>query len=137
MVALGGASDTLFDADEPVVVTGAGLPPERGKGPGTVSSVKTTPLSEYPRKGRATGGVRVQRLLSGEAVLVLGWAGRAPAWAAAHGGEPVELPAQHGRRDGSGTPVEKAPVAVGQPWTGADSPDLPGGSGPVVQGSSS
>ena len=75
---LGGASDTLFDADEPIVVTGAGLPPERGKGPGTVSSVKTTPLAEYPRKGRATGGVRVQRLLSGEAVLVLGWAGALP-----------------------------------------------------------
>ncbi len=118
VVALGGASDTLFDADEPVVVTGAGLPPERGKGPGTVSSVKTTPLSEYPRKGRATGGVRVQRLLTGESVLVLGWAGRAPAWAAATGGEPVELPAVHGRRDGSGSPVERPPVAVGQPWTG-------------------
>ncbi len=92
-VALGGSSDTLFDADEPVVVTGAGLPPERGRGPGVVSSVKVTPLSEYPRKGRATGGVRVQRLLSGEALLVLGWAGRTPAWAAATGGEPVDLPA--------------------------------------------
>ena len=74
-VALTGG-DTLFE--EPVVVTGGGLPPERGKGPGTVSSVKVTPLSEYPRKGRATGGVRVQRLLSGEARLVLGWAGPRP-----------------------------------------------------------
>ncbi len=102
---------TLFE--EPVVVTGAGLPPERGKGPGTVSSVKVTPLSEYPRKGRATGGVRVQRLLSGESRLVLGWAGPAPAWAAAAGGDPVDLPAVPGRRDGSGTPVDKPPVAVG------------------------
>ncbi|MCW2668005.1 MAG: topoisomerase subunit, partial [Frankiales bacterium] len=117
-VALGGSSDTLFDADEPVVVTGAGLPPERGRGPGVVSSVKVTPLSEYPRKGRATGGVRVQRLLSGEAQLVLGWAGRTPAWAAAAGGEPVDLPVQHGRRDGSGTPVDTPPVAVGHPHTG-------------------
>jgi DNA gyrase subunit A len=73
-----------------------------------------TPLSEYPRKGRATGGVRVQRLLSGEAQLVLGWAGRSP-WAAARGGDPVELPATHGRRDGSGTPVTTPPVAVGRP----------------------
>ncbi len=111
-VVLGGG-DALFE--EPVVVTGAGLPPEKGKGPGVVSSVKTTPLSEYPRKGRATGGVRVQRLLSGESQLVLGWAGPAPAWAAAAGGDPVELPAAHGRRDGSGTPVEKPPVAVGRP----------------------
>ncbi|HEU0101512.1 MAG TPA: DNA topoisomerase IV subunit A [Mycobacteriales bacterium] len=108
--------DTLFE--EPVVVTGAGLPPERGKGPGTVSSVKVTPLSEYPRKGRATGGVRVQRLLSGEARLVLGWAGPSPAWAAAAGGDPVELPTEHGRRDGSGVPVDKPPVAVGRAHLG-------------------
>ena len=85
-VALTG-SDALFE--EPVVVTGAGLPPEKGRGPGTVSSVKVTPLSEYPRKGRATGGVRCQRLLSGEALLVLGWAGRGPAWAAAASGDPA------------------------------------------------
>ncbi len=104
--------DTLFE--EPVVVTGAGLGPDRGKGPGTVSSVKVTPLSDYPRKGRATGGVRVQRLLAGESRLVLGWAGPAPAWAAAAGGEPVELPALPGRRDGSGTPVDPPPVAVGR-----------------------
>jgi DNA gyrase subunit A len=113
--------------DEPVVVTGAGLPPEgRGRSSGVptgmawgvVSSVKVTPLSEYPRKGRATGGVRVQRMLTGEAQLVLGWAGRGPAWAAAAGGDPVDLPATYGRRDGSGTPVEKPPTAVGRPHTG-------------------
>ncbi|HWG93974.1 MAG TPA: DNA topoisomerase IV subunit A [Mycobacteriales bacterium] len=110
--------------DEPVVVTGAGLPPEgRAKGPtgmawGQVSSVKVTPLSEYPRKGRATGGVRVQRLLAGEAQLVLGWAGRGPAWAAASGGDPVELPTAYGKRDGSGTPVDKRPTAVGRPYVG-------------------
>ena len=109
--------DTLFE--EPVVVTGAGLAAV-GKGPGSVSSVKVTPLSEYPRKGRATGGVRVQRLLSGENRLVFGWAGPAPAWAAASGGDPVELPAAGGRRDGSGTPVDRAPVAVGRAY-------LPGG----------
>ena len=104
--------DTLFE--EPVVVTGAGLPPERGRGPGTVSSVKVTPLADYPRKGRATSGVRVQRLLTGESQLVLGYAGPAPAWAAAAGGDPVDLPTVPGRRDGSGTPVDKAPVAVGR-----------------------
>ncbi|MBK5305438.1 MAG: DNA topoisomerase IV subunit A [Frankiaceae bacterium] len=110
--------DTLFE--EPVVVTGGGLPPEgRSKGPGLVSTVKVTPLSEYPRKGRATGGVRCQRLLSGEAILVLGWAGLAPAWAAGAGGEPVELPTAYGKRDGSGTPVEStAPAAIGRPYLG-------------------
>jgi DNA gyrase subunit A len=107
--------DTLFD--EPVVVTAGGLPAEKGKGPGTASSVKVTPLSEYPRKGRATGGVRCQRLLSGEAVLVLGWAGVAP-WAAAANGDPVELAPATGKRDGSGTPVEKPVAAVGRPHGG-------------------
>jgi DNA gyrase subunit A len=110
--------ETLFE--EPVVVTGGGLPPEgRSKGPGLVSTVKVTPLSDYPRKGRATGGVRCQRLLSGEAVLVLGYAGPAPAWAAGASGEPVELPTTYGKRDGSGTPVDgAAPAAVGRPYLG-------------------
>ncbi len=104
--------DTLFE--EPVVVTTGGLPAEgRGKGPGVASSVKVTPLSEYPRKGRATGGVRCQRLLSGEAILVLGWAGTSP-WAAAANGDPAELPPAVGKRDGSGTPCEKPVAAVGQ-----------------------
>ena len=105
--------DTLFE--EPLVVTAGGLPPEgRGKGNGVVSSVKVTPLSEYPRKGRATGGVRCQRLLSGEALLVLGWAGANP-WAAAANGDPVDLPPATGKRDGSGAPLEKPIAAVGQP----------------------
>ena len=111
-VALSGG-DTLFE--EPVVVTAGGLPAEgRSRGPGVASSVKVTPLSEYPRKGRATGGVRCQRLLSGEAVLVLGWAGTEP-WAASANGDPVELPPATAKRDASGTPVEKPPAAVGRP----------------------
>jgi DNA gyrase subunit A len=120
-VDLSAPEGVLDVVDEPLVVTGGGLPPEgRSKGPtgrawGVVSSVKVTPLAEYPRKGRATGGVRVQRLLSGEAQLVLGWAGRGPAWGAAAGGEPVELPSSYGKRDGSGTPVPEPPVAVGRP----------------------
>ncbi len=108
--------DTLFE--EPVVVTAGGLPPEgRGKGNGVASSVKVTPLNEYPRKGRATGGVRCQRLLSGEALLVLGWAGSAP-WAAAANGDPVELPPATGKRDGSGIPLDKPVAAVGRPHAG-------------------
>jgi len=109
--------DVLDVVDEPVVVTAGGLPAEgRGRGPGTASSVKVTPLSEYPRKGRATGGVRCHRLLTGEALMVLGWAGRGPAWAAAASGDPVELPATYGRRDGSGAPVLDRPAAaVGRP----------------------
>ncbi len=47
--------------------------------PGTEAGcVKVTPFSEYPAKGRATGGVRCHRFLKGEDALVLAWAGPAP-----------------------------------------------------------
>ena len=70
-----------------------------------------TPWSEYPGKGRATGGVRCHRFLKGEKRLLLAWAGAAPAIAAAPSGSPIELGTTHaGRRDGSGTPVLQ-PVA--------------------------
>ncbi|MCC3767502.1 DNA topoisomerase (ATP-hydrolyzing) subunit A, partial [Streptomyces sp. UNOC14_S4] len=39
------------------------------------TSAKLTPFDQYPRKGRATGGVRCQRFLKGEDCLVLAWAG--------------------------------------------------------------
>lgn len=69
----------------------------------SVRSGKLTPFDQYPRKGRATGGVRCQRFLKGEDVLVLAWAGNAPVRAAAANGTPAALPAPDPRRDGSGT----------------------------------
>ncbi|WP_326700334.1 DNA topoisomerase IV subunit A [Streptomyces sp. NBC_01754] len=72
---------------------------------------KLTPFDQYPRKGRATGGVRCQRFLKGEDVLVFAWAGGVPARAARKNGAPAELPAPDPRRDGSGTPLT-SPVAV-------------------------
>jgi DNA gyrase subunit A len=74
---------------EPMVVTSTG------------GSVKVTSFEEYPAKGRATGGVRVQRFLKGERRLVLAWIGPRPAAASATG-EPVELPVEDKRRDASG-----------------------------------
>ncbi len=75
------------------------------------TSAKLTPFDQYPRKGRATGGVRCQRFLKGEDCLVMAWAGPSPARAAAAGGIPADLPEPDPRRDGSGTPLTK-PVAV-------------------------
>ncbi|MEU1421911.1 DNA topoisomerase IV subunit A [Kitasatospora sp. NPDC005751] len=75
------------------------------------SSWKVTPFEQYPRKGRATGGVRCQRFLRGEDVLSFAWAGAAPARAAGAKGAPVDLPERDPRRDGSGTPVT-APIGV-------------------------
>ncbi|MGW7412268.1 DNA gyrase/topoisomerase IV subunit A [Streptomyces sp. NPDC054863] len=74
------------------------------------SSAKLTPFDQYPRKGRATGGVRCQRFLRGENILTLAWAGAAPARAAQQNGTPSDLPVPDPRRDGSGTPLTK-PVA--------------------------
>jgi DNA gyrase subunit A len=101
-----------FGAVDPpasVVVTASGsstaLP---GTEPG---AVKVTPFDEYPAKGRATGGVRCHRFLKGEDTLVFGWAGTAPARAAAASGSPVDLPEATGRRDGSGVPGAQ-PIAA-------------------------
>ena len=63
-----------LDPESSVVVTVSGsstaLP---GTEPG---AVKVTPFSEYPAKGRATGGVRCHRFLKGEDTLVFAWAGQ-------------------------------------------------------------
>ncbi|MFE5327648.1 DNA topoisomerase (ATP-hydrolyzing) subunit A [Embleya sp. NPDC056575] len=76
---------------------------------------KVTPFAEYPRKGRATGGVRCQRFLKGETTLRLAWAGPAPARGSDAKGQPVELPGPDPRRDGSGTPLAKHVEVVGGP----------------------
>ncbi|MEV3929786.1 MULTISPECIES: DNA topoisomerase (ATP-hydrolyzing) subunit A [unclassified Streptomyces] len=76
---------------------------------------KLTPFDQYPRKGRATGGVRCQRFLKGEDVLVFAWAGEAPARAAQKNGMPAELPAPDPRRDGSGTPLTSQVAVVAGP----------------------
>jgi len=94
-----------------VVVTAAG---SAGTLPGTMAAtVKVTPYLEYPPKGRATGGVRCHRFLKGEDVLVLAWAGPAPARGATDAGTPVDLPSADGRRDGSGERVRQPLAAVG------------------------
>ena len=75
-------------------------------------SLKVTHGSEFPGKGRATGGVRAHRFLKGEDVLRRGWITTWPAAAASSSGEPIELPEPDHRRDGSGAPIATAPAAV-------------------------
>ncbi|MGA5423704.1 DNA gyrase/topoisomerase IV subunit A [Streptomyces lavendulocolor] len=104
-----GAEVISFTAVDPaadaVVFTAAGS--TGSLDPTSATSVKLTPFDQYPRKGRATGGVRCQRFLKGEDALVLAWAGAAPARAAQKNGTPVDLPEIDPRRDGSGTPLAK------------------------------
>jgi DNA gyrase subunit A len=78
----------------------------------TCSQVKVTPLSAYPTKGRATGGVATLRYLSGMNVAIeVGWAGARPVGCTASGGA-VELPESDPRRGGSGV-VMAGPDTVG------------------------
>lgn len=80
--------------------------------PGTeLGSVKLTPVSAYPAKGRGTKGVRCQRFRSGEDTLTCAWAGPGPARAASSSGAPVELPDPDERRDATGS-SPSAPVAA-------------------------
>ncbi|MFC6153205.1 DNA gyrase/topoisomerase IV subunit A [Nocardioides yefusunii] len=106
-------SFTAFEPVDAVVVTASGsstaLP---GTEPG---NMKVTPFSEYPAKGRATGGVRCHRFLKGEDALILAWVGQGPARAAAASGAPVPLPEPDGRRDGSGMPAAQPVAAIASP----------------------
>jgi DNA gyrase subunit A len=106
-----------------VVVTASGsstaLP---GTEPG---AVKVAPFSEYPAKGRGTGGVRCHRFLKGEDTVVFAWAGVAPARAAAASGAPIELPEATGRRDGSGAPGSQPIHACAGPAAARLAADAP------------
>jgi DNA gyrase subunit A len=113
VVFFGAVASGSGDDPGPVVVTVSGAASAL---PGTeAGSVKVTPFSEYPGKGRGTGGVRCHRFLKGEDRLVLAWAGPAPAYAAADSGAPIDLPAADGRRDGSGVSAPQPVAAVTGP----------------------
>ncbi len=99
------------DGDDVVLATAAGSADAL---PGTdLVAVKLTPLSQYPAKGRGTGGVRCMRFTRGQHRLALAWAGRGPALGSGPNGVPVDLPAIDERRDGSGVIVTELLVAVG------------------------
>ncbi|MFF5300910.1 DNA topoisomerase (ATP-hydrolyzing) subunit A [Streptomyces sp. NPDC013161] len=112
-----GAKVISFTAVDPavdaVVFTVAG---SRGTLDDSVqTTAKLTPFDQYPRKGRATGGVRCQRFLKGEDCLSLAWAGPVPAKAAQRDGTPAELPEMDPRRDGSGVSLAKTVSVVAGP----------------------
>jgi len=65
--------------DAAVVVTIAEPPSDEALFTDVEGSAKVTPLSEYPAKGRGTGGVRAQRFVRGETALAIGWGGPGPA----------------------------------------------------------
>jgi DNA gyrase subunit A len=109
-----GAWATTPEAATAVLVTVAGrsdaLP---GTGGG---SVKVTPFAEYPPKGRATGGVRCQRLLKGEDGLTQAWIGPSPVVGVTESGVVVDLSGMTGKRDGSGNAITRQLAHLGHPF---------------------
>ena len=105
----------FFGAVEPasdaVVVTISGssevLP---GTDPGRA---KVSGLSEFPGKGRATGGVRAHSFLKGEDALSVAWVGVAPATAVGADGSARTLPAAGSKRDASGAPLDAVVGSIG------------------------
>jgi DNA gyrase subunit A len=75
--------------------------------------VKVSQLSEFPGKGRATGGVRAHTFLKGEDVLAVAWAGPAPALAVGTDGAVRTLPDSGAKRDASGTPLDAVIGSIG------------------------
>lgn len=74
---------------------------------------KVSYLTEFPGKGRATGGVRCHTFLKGEDVLALAWVGPAPAHAVGTDGAVRQLPDPGAKRDASGTPLDGVIGSIG------------------------
>ena len=92
----------VSDKDSAVVLTAANSSQAI---PGTdAGSAKVSDLSEFPGKGRATGGVRSQRFVRGEDQLFFAWVGEEPVLVLTADGKPVDLRGEKAKRDASGTP---------------------------------
>ena len=121
-IKLGAKASVIFfgalapvDADDPaapIVVTLSGpsdaLP---GTDPGRA---KVSAFTEFPAKGRATGGVRAHAFLKGEDTLLLAWVGPKPALAVGPDGTARTLPETGAKRDASGTPLDGVIGSIGR-----------------------
>lgn len=79
--------------------------------PGTSGSLKISDFSEFPGKGRATGGVRTHRFFKGEDQLVTAYAGPTPIRATTANGTAIEIAMVKSKRDASGSPLP-GPISV-------------------------
>jgi DNA gyrase subunit A len=116
-ISLGAKSAVIFfgavdSGADPVVVT---LSSSDGALPGTdPGRAKVSAFSEFPAKGRATGGVRAHSFLKGEDALSLAWVGPSPALAVGTDGAVRPLPEAGSKRDASGTPLDSVIGSVGE-----------------------
>jgi DNA gyrase subunit A len=74
---------------------------------------KVSVLTEFPGKGRATGGVRAHSFLKGEDALSLAYAGPEPLLAVGGDGSLRTLPESGAKRDASGTPLDSVVGSIG------------------------
>ncbi|MEY4348435.1 MAG: hypothetical protein RIS43_854, partial [Actinomycetota bacterium] len=80
--------------------------------PGTDNGTcKVSALSDFPMKGRATGGVRAHTLRKNEDILLFAGVARGSLRAASASGGAVDLPTEISKRDATGTPVS-GPIAA-------------------------
>jgi DNA gyrase subunit A len=77
-------------------------------------SAKLSSLSEFPAKGRATGGVRAQKFIRDENQLYFAFIGDSPILAQASSGKPLEIDSALLRRDASGIPLSATIVSAGR-----------------------
>ncbi len=76
-------------------------------------SAKLSELSEFPAKGRATGGVRAQRFIRNEDQLYFAHVGVAPILALSSDGKPALFDDNFAKRDASGSAVGTALGSAG------------------------
>jgi len=76
-------------------------------------SAKISLLTEFPSKGRATGGVRAQKFIRDENQLYFAHVGNSPLLAASSSGKPLEIGSVLTKRDASGTPLSATIISVG------------------------
>ncbi|GLJ60371.1 DNA topoisomerase (ATP-hydrolyzing) [Microbacterium barkeri] len=98
--------------DDTVVVTVSGA--EGMLAGADTGRAKISDFSEFPGKGRATGGVRAHAFLRGEDRLTLAWVGPDPALAVDANGSVRKLPQTLSKRDASGQPLESVVASIGR-----------------------
>ena len=98
--------------DETVVATIAGS--SQALSGTDAGSGKVSAFTEFPAKGRGTGGVRAQRFLKGEDTLTLAWVGDDPR-AVGPDGSVRKLPEPGAKRDASGQVLDAVIGAIGAP----------------------
>lgn len=105
------AFSVLDAGDDAIVVTVSGA---AGMIAGTdAGRAKASRFTEFPGKGRATGGVRAHAFLKGEDRLTLAWVGTEPALAVGPDGSARTLPDVGAKRDASGQPIDGVIGSIG------------------------